>query len=84
MTFKAKIHKPVTAAKAMAAIPQKRDRTSENFAKAAYRLIRRCDQLHRRYGADCYVLVHRKCGYYDYNSSNDATFPSLVDLVCIT
>lgn len=66
----------------MAALPRKRDRTSENFAKATYRLMRRCDQMSHRYGADFYVLVRRKCRYYDYKSSDDTSFPIRVDLVC--
>jgi len=55
--------------------PGKRDRTADNFARATRRLMRRCDQINRRYGADVYLLVRRKYRYYEYNSANDPRFP---------
>ncbi|KAH8715568.1 hypothetical protein HC256_004377 [Beauveria bassiana] len=45
----------------------KRDRTRENFAKATYRVMRRCDQYSRRYMAD-------------YCSTNDNCFPTRIDM----
>ena len=62
----------------------KRDRTSDNFARATQRLMRRCDQISRRYDADVYILVRRKNRHYDYNSTDDPTFPTpLVEIVSV-
>lgn len=48
------------------------------FARAMRRLMRRCDQMSRRYGADIYVLMRRNSRHYDYNSTKDPTFPTPV------
>ncbi len=56
-----------------------RDRTVENFARATYRLMRRCDQISSRYNADVYIVLRRKCQHYDYNSSEDPSFPTPID-----
>ena len=55
----------------------KRDRTNDNFARATFRFMRRCDQLSRRYDADVYLLVRRKQRHYDYKSTDDPSFPVL-------
>ncbi|PMB65158.1 hypothetical protein BM221_008514 [Beauveria bassiana] len=57
-----------------------RDRTGENFARATYRLMKRCDQLSRRYGADFYVLVRRQHRHYDYCSTKDCHFPTRINM----
>jgi hypothetical protein len=60
----------------------KRDRTNDNFARATFRFMKRCDQLSRRYDADVYLLVRRKQRHYDYKSTDDPSFPvSSPDLV---
>ncbi|KAK8145788.1 hypothetical protein G3M48_004022 [Beauveria asiatica] len=64
----------------MPTTPAKRDRTCENFTKATYRVMRRRDQLRRRYGADFYVLVRRQRRHYDYSSTNDNCFPTRIDM----
>ena len=53
----------------------KRDRANENFTKATARLMKRCDQISRRYEADVYILVRRKHRHYEYNSADDSSFP---------
>ncbi|KAH7146952.1 hypothetical protein B0J13DRAFT_318784 [Dactylonectria estremocensis] len=55
---------------------KKRDRTKENFTRAVQRLMRRCDQLSGRYGADFYIMVRQYRQHYDYNSSKDPSFPT--------
>ncbi|KAK1658509.1 hypothetical protein BDP55DRAFT_682309 [Colletotrichum godetiae] len=55
--------------------PKKRDRTNENFAKAAKNLLSRCDQIRQRYGADVYIQVRRMHKYYEYTSSNEPSWP---------
>lgn len=60
----------------------KRDRTNDNFVRATFRFMKRCDQLSRRYDADVYLLVRRKQKYYDYKSTDNLLFPvSSPDLV---
>ena len=60
----------------------KRDRTGDNFTRASQRMMRRCNQMSRRYGADYYVLVRRKRRYYDDTSTSDPSFPTpIADLV---
>ena len=61
-----------------------RDRTGENFARATQRLMRRCDQLSRRYGADFYVVVRRQHRHYDYCSTEDCHFPTRINMVSQT
>jgi hypothetical protein len=62
-----------------------RNRTSENFTRVASRLMRRCDQISRRYHARVYVQLSRQHKYYDYTSTNDEAFPKAVDdLVCFS
>jgi hypothetical protein len=40
------------------------------------RLMKRCDEISRRYGgADIYLLVRRNYRHYQYNSTRDPTFP---------
>ncbi|KAH7118382.1 hypothetical protein EDB81DRAFT_667942, partial [Dactylonectria macrodidyma] len=59
-----------------------RDRATENFTRAVQRLMRRCDQLSNRYGADFYIVVRQNHQHYDYNSSNDPSFPTpLIEIV---
>ncbi|KAB5526452.1 hypothetical protein GE09DRAFT_1151510 [Coniochaeta sp. 2T2.1] len=53
----------------------KRDRTNENFLRAAKRIMRRGDEMHRRYGAEVYIVMRRKGRYYDYCSTQDHSFP---------
>ncbi|CZR43862.1 uncharacterized protein FPRO_13669 [Fusarium proliferatum ET1] len=57
-------------------IVTKRDRTKENFSRAVWRLMKRCDQMHSRYGTDVYVLFKRKYQHYEYNSSQSTSFPT--------
>lgn len=60
----------------------KRDRSSENFARAMRRYMRRGDQMSRRYDTDVYILIRRNRCHYDYNSTKDPLFPPrLCDLV---
>lgn len=54
---------------------KRRDRTRDNRARAVFRMLRRCDQLNRRYSADVYVLVRWKNRHYEYCSADDAAFP---------
>ncbi|KAH7110807.1 hypothetical protein B0J13DRAFT_577548 [Dactylonectria estremocensis] len=44
--------------------------------RATQHLMRRCDQLSDRYNADVYIVVRRNHRHYDYNSTNDALFPT--------
>jgi hypothetical protein len=53
----------------------RRSRADENFTRAASRLMRRCDQISRRYNARVYVQLSRQHKYYDYTSTNDVSFP---------
>ncbi|KAH7201305.1 hypothetical protein DER44DRAFT_440970 [Fusarium oxysporum] len=63
-------------------IVTKRDRTKENFSRAVWRLMKRCNQMHTRYGTDVYVLFKRKYQHYEYNSSQSTSFPTpLAELV---
>lgn len=63
----------------------KRDTTNDNFSRAIFRLLKRCDQIGRRYDADVYLLVRRKQNRYDYRSTDDPSFPlSSLDLVSAT
>jgi hypothetical protein len=55
--------------------PPKRDRTSENFLRAAKSIMRRGDEMRRRYGADVYIVLRRNSRYYDYCSTKDSSFP---------
>lgn len=56
--------------------PAKRDRTNENFLRATKNILRRGDEMSRRYGADIYIVVRRKGRYYDYCSTQDTSFPT--------
>ena len=60
----------------VAAMATKRDRTSDYFARATRRLMRRCDQICHRYGADLYILVRRDYRHFEYNSTKDPAFPT--------
>lgn len=60
-------------------VSPKKDRTNENFSKAMTRLIRRCDQISRRYEARVYIQISRRHQYYDYKSTNDEAFPVPAD-----
>ncbi|KAH6883601.1 hypothetical protein B0T10DRAFT_463520 [Thelonectria olida] len=55
---------------------KKRDRGNENFARATQRLMKRCNQMSRRYETDVYVVLRRKNRHYDYNSTTDPSFPT--------
>ena len=59
-------------------VPLRRNRTNENFNKAASRLMRRCDQISRRYNARVYVQMSRQ---HIYKSTNEASFPMPVDVL---
>ncbi|WQF76290.1 hypothetical protein CDEST_01304 [Colletotrichum destructivum] len=54
---------------------EKRDRTNENFDKAAKNLLSRCDQIRQRYGADVYIQVRRMHKHYEYTSLNEPSWP---------
>lgn len=56
--------------------PKKRDRTNDNFARAMRGLMKRSDRISRQFGADMYVLLRRKYRHYEYNSSQDPSFPT--------
>ena len=62
----------------------KRDRTRDNFNRAVYRLMARCNKLSKNCNADFYILVRRDGMHYDYISTVDPAFPppfeSLVSL----
>lgn len=61
---------------------RRRDRTRDNFVRAALRLMKRCDQISRRYSADVYILVRWQHKHYEYRSANDSAFPDhSIDLV---
>ena len=62
-------------------VSPKRDRTNENFSKAASRLMRRCDQISRRYNARVYVQMSQQQQYYNYKSTNEESFPMPVDVL---
>jgi hypothetical protein len=64
-----------------ATVSPRRDRTNENFSKAASRLMRRCDQISRRYNARVYVQMCRQQKYYDYKSTDEKSFPKPVDVL---
>lgn len=53
----------------------KRDRANDYFRRAMGRLIQRCDQVSRRYNADVYILIRRRCRHYEYKSTEDPSFP---------
>ena len=57
--------------------PANRDRTNENFLRATKNIMRRGDEMSRRYGADIYIVLRRKGRYYDYCSTQDTSFPTL-------
>ena len=66
----------------MLTTPKKRDRTGENFTRAVFRGMQRFDKISRHYEADVYIIVRRKHRHYDFNSSNDPSFPpSAAELV---
>ncbi|KAH6876710.1 hypothetical protein B0T10DRAFT_372279, partial [Thelonectria olida] len=50
---------------------KRRDRTNENFSRAMQRLMRRCNQVSRRYGADVYIQVRQNRRYSDFISTDD-------------
>lgn len=56
-----------------------RNRTNKNFSSAALRLIRRCDQISRRYFARIYIQMSRQHKYYEYKSTNEESFPMPID-----
>ena len=58
-----------------------KDRTTENFSKAASCLMRRCDQISRHYNARVYVQMCRQQKYYDYKSTDENSFPKPVDVL---
>ena len=62
-------------------VSHRRDRANENFRKAALRLMRRCDQISRRYEARVYVQMSRQHKYYDYKSTNEESFPMPVGVM---
>lgn len=53
----------------------KRDRANDYFRTAMSRLIKRCHQASRRYDADVYILIRRRCRHYEYKSTEDPSFP---------
>ena len=57
-------------------VPKKRDRTNENFQRAAENIMRRCDEINRRYQADVYILVRRRNRHYEYKSADDPSWPT--------
>jgi len=57
--------------------PPKRDRTNENFLRATKNIMRRGDEMSRRYRADIYIVLRCKGRYYDYCSTQDTSFPML-------
>lgn len=56
--------------------PRKRNRVNDNFIRAVWRIMRRCDGIRERYGADVYILLRRNGRHYEYNSSVDTAFPT--------
>ncbi|KAG9249579.1 uncharacterized protein F5Z01DRAFT_474191 [Emericellopsis atlantica] len=65
--------------------PKKRDRTRENFSRAMFRMMKRCDAISKRYpNADIYLLIRQNQRHYQYNSttpnSNFPTPPAELDM----
>ncbi|KAI5465090.1 hypothetical protein BGZ63DRAFT_379308 [Mariannaea sp. PMI_226] len=65
--------------KIMESIARKRNRTNENFSRAIQRLMKRCSQVSRRYGADVYIQARRNHRHYEFISTNDPSFPLAAD-----
>lgn len=52
-----------------------RDRSRELSSRAIQRLMRRCDEMARRYHADVYIQIRQGCRHYEYDSAADSSFP---------
>ena len=57
---------------------KKRDRTRENFSRAMFRIMKRCDAISKRYpNADIYLLIRQNQRHYQYNSTiPNSNFPT--------
>jgi len=72
-------------------ISKKRDRTNENFQRAVKNVMRRCDEINRRYQADVYTLFYRNHRLYEYTSTDQPSWPkpteeivSRITCFCVT
>jgi hypothetical protein len=57
-------------------ISKKRDRTNENFRRAAQNIMWRCDEMSQQYQADVYILLQRRGQYFEYTSIDRPSWPT--------
>jgi hypothetical protein len=54
---------------------RRRDRSNDNFIRAALGLKNRCKKIGNKYNAEFYLLIRRKHQHYRYQSTTDLKFP---------